>query len=228
MAKTKEPDLMDKLVSLCKRRGFIFQSSEIYGGLNALWDYGPMGVELKRNIKDIWWEAMTQLRDDIEGVDAAIVMHPKVWEASGHVQNFTDPLVDCKKCKQRFRADQVEGKKCPNCGGELTEARLFNLMFKTYLGPVEDQASIAYLRPETAQGIYVNFLNVLGPSRQKSLLGLLKSERPLEMKSLPVILFSAPVNLSRWRCSFLSILKKIPSGWNTGKMKGSNGTSIWE
>ncbi len=172
MAKVKEPDLMDKLVSLCKRRGFIFQSSEIYGGLNALWDYGPMGVELKRNIKDIWWESMTQLRDDIEGIDAAIIMHPKVWEASGHVQNFTDPLVDCKKCKMRFRADQVEGKKCPNCGGELTEARLFNLMFKTYLGPVEDQASIAYLRPETAQGIYVNFLNVLGPSRQKIPFGI--------------------------------------------------------
>lgn len=172
MAKLKEPDLMEKLVSLCKRRGFIFQSSEIYGGLNALWDYGPMGVELKRNIKDIWWESMTQLRDDIEGLDAAIIMHPKVWEASGHVQNFTDPLVDCKKCKMRFRADQVEGKKCPNCGGELTEARLFNLMFKTYLGPVEDQASIAYLRPETAQGIYVNFLNVLGPSRQKIPFGI--------------------------------------------------------
>lgn len=172
MAKSKEPDLMDKLVSLCKRRGFIFQSSEIYGGLNALWDYGPMGVELKRNIKDIWWESMTQLRDDIEGIDATIIMHPKVWEASGHVQNFTDPLVDCKKCKMRFRADQVEGKKCPNCGGELTEARLFNLMFKTHLGPVEDQASIAYLRPETAQGIYVNFLNVLGPSRQKIPFGI--------------------------------------------------------
>jgi len=168
----KEPDLMEKLVSLCKRRGFIFQSSEVYGGLNALWDYGPMGVELKRNIKDFWWESMTQLRDDIEGVDAAIIMHPKVWEASGHVQNFTDPLVDCKKCKMRFRADQVEGKKCPNCGGELTEARLFNLMFKTHLGPVEDEASIAYLRPETAQGIYVNFLNVLGPSRQKIPFGI--------------------------------------------------------
>lgn len=172
MAKSKEPDLMEKLVSLCKRRGFIFQSSEIYGGLNALWDYGPMGVELKRNIKDIWWEAMTQLRDDIEGIDASIIMHPKVWEASGHVQNFTDPLVDCKKCKMRFRADQVMGKKCPNCGGELTEARLFNLMFKTYLGPVEDEAAIAYLRPETAQGIYVNFLNVLGPSRQKIPFGI--------------------------------------------------------
>ena len=117
MAKSKEPDLMDKLNSLCKRRGFIFQSSEIYGGINALWDYGPMGVEMKKNIKDSWWESMTQLRDDIEGIDAAIIMHPKVWETSGHIQNFTDPLVDCKKCKQRFRADQTVGKSCPNCGG---------------------------------------------------------------------------------------------------------------
>src|SRR4030066_1338772 len=157
---------MDKLKSLFKRRGFIFQSSEIYGGINALWDYGPMGVEMKKNIKDAWWESMTQLRDDIEGIDAAIIMHPKVWEASGHVQNFTDPLVDCKNCNQRFRADQVEGKKCPNCGGELTEARLFNLMFKTFLGPVEDQASFAYLLLENAQRLYVSFLNVLGPSRQ--------------------------------------------------------------
>jgi len=172
MAKGKEPDLMDKLNSLCKRRGFIFQSSEIYGGINALWDYGPMGVEMKKNIKDSWWESMTQLRDDIEGIDAAIIMHPKVWEASGHVQNFTDPLVDCKNCKQRFRADQVEGKQCPNCGGELTEPRQFNLMFKTHIGPVEDEASVAYLRPETAQGIYVNFQNVLGPARQKIPFGI--------------------------------------------------------
>lgn len=165
-------ETMDKIVSLCKRRGFIFQSSEIYGGLNALWDYGPVGVEMKKNIKDCWWESMTQLRDDIEGIDAAILMHPKVWETSGHVQNFTDPLVDCKKCKQRFRSDQTDGKKCPDCGGELTEARQFNLMFKTHIGPVEDEASVAYLRPETAQGIYVNFLNVLGPSRQKIPFGI--------------------------------------------------------
>ncbi|MCI0531324.1 MAG: glycine--tRNA ligase [candidate division Zixibacteria bacterium] len=163
---------MEKLNSLCKRRGFIFQSSEIYGGINALWDYGPMGVEMKRNIKNIWWESMTQLRDDVEGIDAAILMHPQVWETSGHVQNFTDPLVDCKKCKQRFRADLTDGKNCPNCGGELTEARQFNLMFKTHIGALEEEGSIAYLRPETAQGIYVNFLNVLGPSRQKVPFGI--------------------------------------------------------
>jgi len=172
VAKKKEPDLMDKLVSLCKRRGFIFQSSEIYGGITSCWDYGPFGVEMKRNIKDHWWRCMTQYRNDIEGVDASILMHPKVWETSGHVEGFTDPMVDCKKCKQRFRADDVQGSTCPECGGELTEARMFNLMFKTHMGPVEDAASVVYLRPETAQGIYVNFLNVMGPARQKLPFGI--------------------------------------------------------
>jgi glycyl-tRNA synthetase len=173
--------LMDKLVSLCKRRGFVFQSSEIYGGLGSCWDYGPLGVELKNNIKRSWWEAMTHRRDDIEGIDAAILMHPQVWVTSGHVEGFTDPLVDCKNCKMRFRADQIEastssapggGKVCPNCGGELTEPRMFNLMFKTFMGPVEDQSAVVYMRPETAQGIYVNFLNVLQPSRQKVPFGI--------------------------------------------------------
>jgi len=164
--------LMDKLVALCKRRGFVFQSSEIYGGLGSCWDYGPLGVELKNNIKRFWWEAMTHRRDDIEGIDAAILMAPQVWKASGHVDGFTDPLVDCKKCKHRFRADQVEAGKCPDCGGELTEPRNFNLMFKTFMGPVEDEAAVVYLRPETAQGIYVNFLNVQGPSRQKIPFGI--------------------------------------------------------
>jgi glycyl-tRNA synthetase len=163
---------MDKLVSLCKRRGYIFPSSEIYGGINACWDYGPLGAELKRNIKDFWWREMVHKRDDIEGLDAAILMHPKVWETSGHVAEFTDPLVDCKKCKSRFRADDLEGDTCPNCGGELTSPRQFNLMFKTFMGPVEDAASVVYLRPETAQGIYVNFLNVQGPSRQKVPFGI--------------------------------------------------------
>ncbi|HXF48816.1 MAG TPA: glycine--tRNA ligase [Verrucomicrobiae bacterium] len=167
-----ENTVMEKLSSLAKRRGFIFQSSEIYGGLNACWDYGPMGVELKRNIKEFWWRSMTLLRDDIEGLDAAILMHPKVWETSGHVANFTDPMVDCKKCKGRFRADETVSGRCPKCGGELTEARQFNLMFKTFMGPVEEEAAIVYLRPETAQGIYVNFLNVQGPSRQKVPFGI--------------------------------------------------------
>jgi len=167
-----ENTVMEKLSSLAKRRGFIFQSSEIYGGLNACWDYGPMGVELKRNIKEFWWRSMTLLRDDIEGLDAAILMHPKVWETSGHVANFTDPMVDCKKCKGRFRADEAVSGRCPKCGGELTEARQFNLMFKTFMGPVEEGAAVVYLRPETAQGIYVNFLNVQGPSRQKVPFGI--------------------------------------------------------
>ncbi|HVP37310.1 MAG TPA: glycine--tRNA ligase [Terriglobales bacterium] len=172
MANKKTPDLMDKLVSLCKRRGFIFQSSEIYGGINSCWDYGPLGVELKNNIKQLWWKSMTQFRDDIEGLDASILMHPQVWITSGHVSSFADPMVDCKNCKMRFRAEEVQGTKCPNCGGELTEARQFNLMFKTHMGPVEDDASVVYLRPETAQGIYVNFLNVLAPSRQKPPFGI--------------------------------------------------------
>ncbi|MGQ9454962.1 MAG: glycine--tRNA ligase [Armatimonadota bacterium] len=158
---------MDTLVNLCKRRGFIFQSSEIYGGLASTWDYGPLGVELKRNVKEAWWRDMVATRDDIVGIDAAILMHPRVWEVSGHVQNFTDPLVDCKSCKQRFRADDINDSRCPECGGELTEARQFNCMFKTFMGPVEDDASIVYLRPETAQGIFVNFLNVLQATRKK-------------------------------------------------------------
>ena len=168
---------MDKLVSLCKRRGYIYQSSEIYGGLSSAWDYGPLGVELKNRIGQFWWKEMTQLHDNIVGIDAAIMMHPKVWEASGHVANFSDPLVDCKGCKMRFREDQLPDenrreKKCPNCGKELTEPRKFNLMFKTHIGPLEDDASIVYLRPETAQGIYVNFKNVTNTSRVKIPFGI--------------------------------------------------------
>ncbi|HOE28180.1 MAG TPA: glycine--tRNA ligase [bacterium] len=164
---------MDTLVSLCKRRGFIFQSSEIYGGLNSCWDYGPLGVELKNNLKRHWWRTMTQLRDDVVGIDASILMHPSVWVASGHVEAFTDPLVDCRSCKQRFRGDELKDGKCPRCGSrQVTEARQFNLMFKTHMGPVEEEGSVVYLRPETAQGIYVNFQNVLTPSRQKIPFGI--------------------------------------------------------
>ncbi len=163
---------MDTIVSLCKRRGFIFPSSEIYGGFGSTWDYGPLGVELKRNIKEAWWRSMVQVRNDVVGLDASILMHPTVWVASGHVASFQDPMVDCKVCKQRFRADEVAGNRCPNCGGELTEARMFNLMFKTFVGPVEDEASVAYLRPETAQGIFVNFLNVQMTSRKKIPFGI--------------------------------------------------------
>ena len=228
-----ENNLMDKLVALCKRRGFIFQSSEIYGGIGGFWDYGPLGVELKRNIKDAWWQDVVRKRDDIVGLDCSIIMNPRVWEASGHIEGFTDPLVDCKNCKARFKADGVFGVAarqgddvllavgieaseaegaiaaaqsgansktrrrlekagdkvawsvvradkrssandvaCPACGGELTDARTFNMMFKTYVGAMEDSSSMAYLRPETAQGIFANYKNVLDTSRLKLPFGI--------------------------------------------------------
>jgi glycyl-tRNA synthetase len=169
---------MEVIVSLAKRRGFVFPSSEIYGGMGGFWDYGPLGVELKNNIKAAWWRSMVQLRDDIVGIDAAIVMNPRVWEVSGHVSGFSDPMVDCRNCKLRFRADDLKGPPseiaCPNCGsrGTLTEARQFNLMFKTHVGPVEESASVAYLRPETAQGIFVNFDNVATTTRKKLPFGI--------------------------------------------------------
>jgi len=171
-------ELMEKIVSLAKRRGFVFPSSEIYGGLNSCWDYGPFGVELKRNIQEFWWKEMT-FREDIVGLDASILMHPKVWEASGHVESFTDPLVDCRQCKARFREDEIppakwEKRQCPNCGtaGSLTDSRKFNLMFRTFMGPLEEAASTIYLRPETAQGIYVNYLNVQATARTKVPFGI--------------------------------------------------------
>ncbi|HET7584161.1 MAG TPA: glycine--tRNA ligase [Gemmatimonadaceae bacterium] len=176
------PDVMDKLVSLAKRRGFVFQSSEIYGGTGSVWDYGPLGVELKRNLQDRWWHAMVRSRENIEGLDSAILMHPRVWEASGHVSGFVDPLVECRNCRRRFRADDpaIRGTpgapdaQCPVCGarGTLAEPRQFNLMFKTFMGPVEETAAIVYLRPETAQGTYVNFQNVLQSTRQKIPFGI--------------------------------------------------------
>ena len=223
-------EAMDKIVSLCKRKGFVYQSSEIYGGLNSCWDYGPLGAELKRNLKSFWWEAMTNRRDDIEGLDASILMHPKVWHTSGHVKEFTDPLIDCKRCKRRFRADKIEegSKKCPECGGELTNARQFNLMFKTFMGPVEDEASVVYLRPETAQGIYVNFLNVKNSSRQKSLSALPRLGKPSVTKSRPAILFSAPASLNRWKCSFLCTLQKTKNGLSTGAKNVGTGIWPWE
>lgn len=180
---------IDKVVNLAKRRGFIFPSSEIYGGLNSIYDYGPLGVALKNNLKKCWWDFMTS-RLDIVGLDSAILMHPKIWQASGHVEGFSDPLVDCKKCKMRWRADHLleqkgikpdfgknkpldmKDVKCPNCGGELTDIRQFNLMFKTFMGPLADEANQIYLRPETAQGIYVNFLNVIDSMRLKIPFGM--------------------------------------------------------
>ena len=177
MSKTKKKmapgqEKMEKIVSLCKRRGFLFPSSEIYGGLNSCYDYGPLGVLLKNNVKNSWWKSVVQERDDIVGLDSSILMHPQVWVASGHVASFTDPMVDCKDCKLRFRADHVESDRCPECNGELTEARQFNLMFKTFMGPVEDSTAVVYLRPETAQGIFVNFKNVSTVSRKKIPFGI--------------------------------------------------------
>ncbi len=165
-------DLMEKVVGLCKRRGFIFQSAEIYGGFRSTYDYGPLGVNLLRNVKDAWWSAMVTRRDDVVGIDAAILSPPAVWAASGHLQNFTDPLVDCRNCHQRWREDKIEGV-CPACGStSFTEAREFNLMFKTHAGPIEDEGAVAYLRPETAQGMFVNFLNVLQTTRKRPPFGI--------------------------------------------------------
>ncbi|HEU5438958.1 MAG TPA: glycine--tRNA ligase [Ktedonobacterales bacterium] len=174
-----DSDRMQDVISLAKRRGYIFPSSEIYGGINAVFDYGPLGVEFKNNVKQAWWEAMTRLRDDVVGLDASILMARRVWQASGHEDVFTDPLVDCTNCKGRFRADHVEELSgapdvCPNCGmrGTLTSPRQFNLMFKTYMGPVEEEAGLIYLRPETAQGIYVNYENVRESMRKRLPFGI--------------------------------------------------------
>jgi glycyl-tRNA synthetase len=268
-----DSDLMEKLVALCKRRGFIFQSSEIYGGINGFWDYGPLGVELKRNIKDAWWQDMVRSRDDMVGLDCSIIMNPKVWEASGHIVNFNDPLVDCKGCKARFRADKVfsvsakdgenvllaagveaddaehaktaasakansktrrrlddrgdrlvweifrcdqapEGGKtpCPNCGGELTDARKFNMMFKTFVGAMEDSTAVAYLRPETAQGIFANYKNVLDTSRIKPPFGIAQigksfrneinprnyTFRSREFEQMEIEFFCHPSEAAKW------------------------------
>ena len=174
---------IEKIVSLCKQRGFVYQSSDIYGGFRAVYDYGPLGVELKNNIANRWWKEMTQIHENIVGLDSGILMHPKIWEASGHVGEFHDPLVDCKQCKARYRADELSDNieneewdkmKCPNCGttGKMTSPRQFNLMFKTQVGPVEDTGSVAYLRPETAQGIYVNYQLVQGSTRMKIPFGI--------------------------------------------------------
>ncbi|NBV50119.1 glycine--tRNA ligase [bacterium] len=174
MSKNPQDQKMQNLVSLCRRRAFVFQSSEIYGGLNGCWDYGPLGVELKRNIKDLWWRDTVLSRTDVEGVDCSILMNPKVWEASGHVQSFTDPMVDCLQCRGRFRADHINNQQCPTCGSKnkFTEVRHFNLMFKTHVGALEDSSSVAYLRPETCQGIFANFDNIVNTCRVKVPFGI--------------------------------------------------------
>jgi len=200
------PDLMEVITALAKRRGVVFPSSEIYGGLRSFWDYGPLGVELKRNVKAAWWRAMVQLRDDVVGLESSIIMSPRVWEASGHLQSFTDPLVECLNCHQRFRADHLPGfhapqsgheedestvdmaakPTCPNCGHDrFTEARNFNLMFKTFMGPVEEEAAVVYLRPETAQGMFVDFVTVQQANRKKIPFGLAQQGKSFRNEITP-------------------------------------------
>lgn len=176
---------LETLVSLSKRRGFVFQSSEIYGGLSSVWDYGPVGVELKRNVKDLWWKSMVRDRDDVVGIDAAILMHPEVWVASGHVSNFSDPLVECSSCHRRFREDQLQSDKCPECGGELGEPRQFNLMFETHIGPVQSDENVIYLRPETAQAMFVNFQNVQTTTRKKLPFGIAQQGKSFRNEITP-------------------------------------------
>jgi len=237
-------DTMDKIVSLAKRRGFLFPGSEIYGGVGSTYDYGPLGVLLKNNIRKAWWEALVQRRDDIVGLDAAIIMNPKTWEASGHLAGFTDPLVDCKVCKKRFRADHlieshlagmpglkeeqvsIKDIRCPECSGELTDIREFNLMFKTFMGPVEDGASVVYLRPETAQGIFVNFGNVLQTSRKRIPFGIAQAGksfrneitpgnfifRTREFEQMEMEFFVKPGTDEEW----FELWKKFMMDWFTG------------
>lgn len=205
---------MAAIVSLCRRRGFIFQSSEIYGGLNGCWDYGPLGVELKRNIKDAWWRDMVLRRNDIVGVDCSILMNPRVWEASGHVTSFTDPMIDCTQCKGRFRADHITNNQCPTCGSKdkFTESRQFNLMFKTFVGAMEDSTSQVYLRPETCQGIFANFKNIVDTSRVKVPFGIAQigkafrneinprnfTFRSREFEQMEMEFFCAPAEAPKW------------------------------
>jgi glycyl-tRNA synthetase len=215
-----QPELQfETLVSLCKRRGFVFPGSEIYGGIGGFWDYGPLGVEMKNNIKRAWWKAMVQERDDVVGIDAAIIMNPRVWEASGHVATFADPMVDCRNCKRRFRADHPESDTCPECGavGQFTEARPFNLMFKTFVGPVEDSANLVYLRPETAQAMFVNFENVVTSMRRKLPFGIAQIGRSFrneitpgnfifrdrEFEQMEMEYFCKPVEYKKWHDHWL-------------------------
>ncbi len=286
-------DDMDKLVSLCKRRGFVFPSSEVYGGINGFWDYGPLGVELKRNIKEAWWRDNVQMRDDMVGLDCSIIMNPKVWEASGHVGGFSDPMVDCRATKERYRADQLfvfayvfpavnhkgepteawlaglggtagEAAELPEKKaaklakrfgqpvappsvipylqldpgdrekvvgpstderGTLTEPRAFNLMFKTFVGALENESNVAYLRPETAQGIFANFKNVVDTGRVKIPFGIARSARVSATRSIPAISPSVRASLSRWRSSFSAVPKRPKSGTPTGERRDSTGTS---
>ena len=207
-----DPDLLEKVTNLAKRRGFVFPSAEIYGGFRSAYDYGPLGVNMLRNVKHAWWRSMVQMRNDVVGIDAAILGPPAVWAASGHLETFTDPLVDCRKCKERWREDKIDGV-CPNCGAtEFTEARAFNLMFKTQAGPVEGDGATAYLRPETAQGMFTNFANVLSTTRRKPPFGIaqigksFRNEitpqnfvfRTREFEQMEMEYFVAPAEAEEW------------------------------
>jgi glycyl-tRNA synthetase len=177
---------MERVTALCKRRGFVFQSSEIYGGINAIYDYGPYGVALRRNIRNLWWRHMVELREDVVGLESSVIMNPAVWKASGHVSGFTDPMVDCLgECKQRWRADHLKGDRCPNCGGPLSQPRQFNLMFKTFIGPLEEAAAEVYLRPETAQGMFVDFKNILNSMRVRVPFGIAQQGRSFRNEISP-------------------------------------------
>jgi glycyl-tRNA synthetase len=234
MKKEIKNELMEKIVNLCKRRGIIFPSSEIYGGTGSVWDYGPYGAVIKKNVKDLWIRDMVQLRDDMVMQDSSILMNPKVWEASGHISSFTDPLVECKSCHHRFREDHIlegrygnvvgkDGKAiCPDCGGTLTESKMFNLMFKTFMGPVEDSAHTAFLRPETAQGIFVNFKLVLETSRKKIPFGIAQigksfrneitpgnfTFRTREFEQMEIEYFVRPEDADKWYEKWIKIREK--------------------
>ena len=214
---TKELNLSE-FVSLCKRRGFIYQSGEIYGGVGSTWDYGPMGTELKRNIKNLWWDTFVLKRNDIVGIDTSILTHQDIWKASGHIENFNDPLVECKGCNKRWNQEKIQSETCPECSGELTDPRNFNLMFKTFLGPIESDKNIAYLRPETAQGIFVNFDNVLNSTRKKLPFGIaqigkaFRNEittgnfifRTREFEMMEIEFFVSPSEAKKWHEYWIS------------------------
>ncbi len=212
-----DPDLMDKIVSLCKRRGFVFPGSEIYGGLANSWDYGPLGVELKNNIKNLWWKRFVQQRPDMVGIDAALVMNPKVWEASGHVETFSDPLVECKSCHSRFRADQIDiTAKCESCGKTdgFSEPKQFNLMLKTFLGPAEEQANVAYFRPETAQAMFVQFKNVQNTSRKQLPFGIAQSGKAFRNEITPGNFIFRTREFDLMEFEYFIPVPKQDSDWN--------------
>lgn len=212
----KNTDLMDKIVSLCKRRGFVFPGSEIYGGLANSWDYGPLGVELKNNIKQLWWKRFVQGRDDMVGIDTAVVMNPKVWEASGHTgAGFADPLIECKKCHSRYRADQFEGDTCPSCGGkEFTEPKMFNILMETSLGSVEGDKNTAYLRGETAQGMFVNFKNILDSSRKKLPFGIAQQGKAFRNEITPGNFIFRTREFEQMEIEYFIPVPKTDEDWN--------------